>query len=278
MQHAKAFVFLVTTCIALLAGPLPVVGQAPPAAPPTSTRSKALLPVADYAQLTAPGDAQSTVRKRTDDLFNGGHYVSPVPSVGGSQFLNLELGARLSSTPVDGSDLIARCVVVDARAFLAGDKGTVYSSYTLRVNEALKAGVAHVRADATLEGIRYGGIVQYSNDVSVAFVVNDCEPLAIGTEYVLFMKYLAQDTYPVIQMAYAITPHGISAVDGNVGSDVPASSFDGTRVDAFLTALRTRIASPSTPMPLNLPRELSTRRKLTSDCNGARAAEIDCIL
>jgi hypothetical protein len=98
--------------------------------------------------------------------------------------------ANISALPAAQSDAVVIGEVIDGHAYLSNDKTGVYSEFTIRVKEVLKAGnQIPLDADNSIVIEREGGAVRFpSGRVQKYRIAHQGMPRP-GRQYVLFLKY-----------------------------------------------------------------------------------------
>lgn len=206
------------------------------------------IPVANYA---ASGQAEPVVRdlrhvrssrydkRRAEPLSELPPGIEELPLIS-------HWGRRIAALPSTQSDAVVIGEVTDAQAHLSNDRSSVYSEFTVRVEEVLKGlnQIPIAPSEAiTLE--REGGGVRFpSGRVQRYRIAHQGMPL-VGRRYVLFLKYNKQGGGFSILTGY----------DLRKGRVIPLDSLDqfgvykGTDENSFLNAVRDSIAHPTEVQP-----------------------------
>lgn len=150
--------------------------------------------------------------------------------------------ADFKPIPISVSDLVIAGTISDARAHLSEDKNSVYSEFTVTINEVLKnnASVSLLPGGSiTLE--RKGGRVRYpSGHISWLFVVGQGLPQLNG-QYVFFLKTTDEDGLFDILTGYEICAGRIEPLDDSPGV-VHFERYSGSDATAFVNDVRNSIA------------------------------------
>jgi hypothetical protein len=133
--------------------------------------------------------------------------------------------------------------ISDAKAHLSEDKNSVYSEFTVTINEVLKNDTAlplGVGGSVTLE--RKGGRVRYpSGHISWFYVAGQGLPLP-NAQYVLFLKTTDEERLFDILTGYQILDGRIAPLDESPGV-VHFERYSGSDARAFLDEIRNSLVS-----------------------------------
>ena len=144
--------------------------------------------------------------------------------------------------PSAQSDAVVIGEVTDAQAHLSNDRTSVYSEFTVRVEEVLKNPnqIALTPSEAIILE-REGGAVRFpSGRVQRYRIAHQRMPL-VGRQYVLFLKYNNQGGGFSILTGYDLRKDQVIPLD----SLDQFAVYKGTDKNSFLNAVRDSVAHPS---------------------------------
>lgn len=121
---------------------------------------------------------------------------------------------NISDLPTDKSELIVEGRVTNSGAFLASDKGAVYSEFTVQVSDVLKdTSGLNVRTGDSIVTERFGGRVKYPNGQIVRYGIVAQGSPAKGRNYLFFLSRPEQGNYNILT-AYELQGNKVQALDG----------------------------------------------------------------
>lgn len=83
---------------------------------------------------------------------------------------NNPYGQILPDFPIDDSDLIVEGQVTDSAAYFSDDRGTVYSEFTIRITDIVKADPnLNITPQDSIITERYGGRVKYPGGRTIRY-------------------------------------------------------------------------------------------------------------
>lgn len=152
----------------------------------------------------------------------------------------------LPALPVPQSGAIVVGEVVDAQAYLSGDKTDVYSEFTVRVEEVLKAdGRAELAPGSLVVTERQGGAVRFSSGSVQHYGVHRQGVPLVSRRYVLFLKPDDQGQDFQILTGYELRAGRVFPLDGEDVQDKRAelqfARYRGSDEVTFLNAVREAI-------------------------------------
>jgi hypothetical protein len=203
---------------------------------------KRQFPIVDSSEPEPSEPQERTKRQKRSKKYN----TDKVPNVG-PQLVQSAQGyhwpADFKPIPVSASDVVVVGTISDARAHLSEDKNSVYSEFTVTINEVLKnnASLSLVAGNSiTLE--RKGGRVRYpSGHISWFYVAGQGLPQLNG-QYVLFLKSTDEEQLFDILTGYEIRDNRIEPMDYSPGV-VHFERYSGSDATDFLNKIRSSIAS-----------------------------------
>lgn len=145
------------------------------------------IPVADYDSAEDKNPEKEKKRKDKSKRYDKNKFVSKKP------FENTAVGRfdespALPAIPASESDLIIIGQVLDASAYMSSDKGTVYSEFTILVNEVLKNQASdNIAQGSVVSTDREGGFVRYPKGEKVLYEIIGKNLPVVGKQYILFL-------------------------------------------------------------------------------------------
>ncbi len=151
--------------------------------------------------------------------------------------------ADFKPLPVSASEAVIVGTISDAKAHLSEDKKSVYSEFSVTINDVLKngSGLSLLPGDSiTLE--REGGRVRYpSGHISWFYVVGKGLP-QLNTQYVFFIKTTEEERLFEILTGYEICSGRIEPLDYSPGV-VHFERYSGLDAAGFINEIRRSINS-----------------------------------
>ncbi|MGI9105773.1 MAG: hypothetical protein ACR2G4_05950 [Pyrinomonadaceae bacterium] len=226
---------------------------------PTSAQessSNAQYPVVDYAAQLPAGPEKRALRQTRNSRYDIKEATVDVQQArlkedSPSVLLDLPISHAPVETaiPIGQSDAIVIGEVTDAQAFLSNDKTSVYSEFTVRIEEPIKQiSSMPLAAGGSITAERQGGAVRFPSGKVLQRGALGKNSLSIGRRYVLFLKYNndAQD-YSVIT-GYELRGGRVFPLDGIPESEGKITQFEayrnykGTAESVFLNNIKTEVA------------------------------------
>jgi hypothetical protein len=203
-------------------------------------------PVADFEpvnDIAAQADAASKeVRQARNRMFDGqfdppdhgfrpGQMEATLVDVWKTDLL-------LEPIPLQKSDTVVECEILDLRAYMSNDRAGVYSEFTIRVDESLKA---PANLDLPKGGqatvLRVGGDIRFPDGRVLHRRSRNRRYPHLGGRYVLFLAYK-----PESRAFYLIT--GYELLDGHIFSldtSPPCMEYNNLVESVFLKDLKNRM-------------------------------------
>ena len=176
----------------------------------------ALLPTVDYQAPEPSSPKELSIRQTRGNRYNESPmHVKELPPNVEQLPLNSHSWLGLSSIPAGQSDAIIVGEVNDAQAQLSNDKTGVYSEFTIRVEQTLKASTGIPATSIVVE--RTGGAVRFPSGRIVRYEAHNQGMPRVGGRYLLFLKYNSDgEDYSLLT--------GYEFINGNV---VPLDNVEG---------------------------------------------------
>lgn len=199
-------------------------------------------PIADFSVSEPADPAKKAKSKARDKRYNKKEQI-PISEYATNivGFNHCQVG--LPALPVAQSRVVLIGRVKDAQAHLSSNKESVYSEFTVQLNEVLKKDSGEVVApDALVTATRDGGRVRLpSGKIALQHIAAQGMP-RVGQEYVFFLTRDDEEQDFHIVTAYELRGNDVMPVD--FPGDHPINQYIGADKASFLSALRTAVASP----------------------------------
>jgi hypothetical protein len=218
-------------------------------------QSRLGFPSTDYEESELIDPVKRAIRKekqkRYDDVFK---MVAKSPHPDDAEVsLILDFGPELPALPLVKSNVIIVGVVEDAQAHLSHNKKSIYSEFTVRIKDVLKAHTA-LPPDNLITVDRPGGFVKYPNGQKVLYRFSGERMPRVGKRYVFFLKYVDSD-YRILT-AYELDEKRVYPLDDSE----QFNAFRGHGETSFLSTLRNSLVKLVTPgVNISLGRLFKTR-------------------
>lgn len=204
---------------------------------------KGRFPLADYDAPEPAEPQKRAVRKARNERHNksmlGVKGGLNAPSDSGDEIV-LRTDWEVNTPPIPAalSDVVLIGEISDANAYVSADKNGVYSEFTLRVEQVLKAVApsAHVKGVVTVE--RQGGRVRYPSGRVEWYRIALQEIPLVNRRYVLFLKRIDEDSFSIVT-GYELRDGHVYALDGGASQ---FAAYNGTDEASFLQLVREAIA------------------------------------
>ncbi|MCA1637986.1 MAG: hypothetical protein LC768_06565, partial [Acidobacteria bacterium] len=145
--------------------------------------------------------------------------------------------------PIAESEIVIIGKVLNAEAHLSDSKGSVYSEFTIQVEEVLKSSKLYeITQGGSITIDSLGGAVQYPNGAKVYYFVVPIKELPhVGRRYVLFLTNVDKSPNFNILTGYELRGGKIYPLD----SRERFQKLKGTSETEFITNIREMMAQPS---------------------------------
>lgn len=224
----------------------PQVANQTPSQPTAKELDDAATPVAEFNDSNPVSSERASKNARWDNHRLVNNQADPgVASVVRDHWE----GQSLSDLPTDVSDLIVEGKVTDSAAFLSNDKGDVYSEFTVKVTEVLKAAPGlTIKPGESIAAQRWGGRVKYPDGRIVRYgFVGQGSPMK-GGKYLFFLSKSGQGDFNILT-GYEVQGNKVVALDGSrintrgLGS-WPFDKHNGEDYDIFRKGVAQAISNP----------------------------------
>jgi hypothetical protein len=140
--------------------------------------------------------------------------------------------------PIDESSLIVAGEVVAVNAFLSNDRGSVYTEFTIRIDESLKNNSSGKEQPEKVTADREGGVVVYPGGQRVLYQDSDLGLPRLGSKYLFFLKKDGPSPNYRIITSYDLDGNKIRQVEMGQNFD----EFKNSDQTIFLEKVRNKIA------------------------------------
>ena len=193
--------------------------------------SKLSFPSADYEEIEPTDPITRAKRREKQKRYDNFRAVDRIPHPGTAEVATILELPDLPAMPLAKSSVIIVGVVENAQAHLSESKTNIYSEFTVRITDILKAGTS-LPPDNLIIVDRQGGVVKYPNGQRVLYRFSGEGMPGVGKRYVFFLEYVNQD-YRILT-AYEFSEKGVSPLDGSE----QFNQFRGQNEATFLGTLR----------------------------------------
>lgn len=168
-------------------------------------------PTAEFNEAAPTDPLKRAQRQQKQRRKNGLGLVSlnPEPGMGGGAFLP-QNQFDFPGIPVEQSPVIVIGDVLQSEAHLSEDKTNVYSEFTIRLVDVIKADSSLPASEMVVE--RLGGYVRYSDGRKLLYRVGTGGMPRVGARYLFFLKPTPELDYSILT-AYEFGDKGIVALD-----------------------------------------------------------------
>jgi len=214
----------------------------PQATPPPGLPDFSQYGIADYDGIESGEASELKRRKRISKRYDKEGWVTKYPHHDTVKIGRVKENVPPPTVPTEESDLIISGKVIGVKAFMSSDKSSVYSEFTIKINEILKnSGVAGLKAGDSITIDRAGGVVRYLNGQEVLYLDSDDGLPEAGREYALFLEADKKSgNYKVVTL-YELQQNQTIPLDS--GRNVDDIKRMGKH--EFLRTIRQRMSVPS---------------------------------
>jgi len=186
-------------------------------------------PIADFNEAEPIEPSKRELRKQKQKRKNGLGLVSlnPEPNTGGGVFLPHNQ-FNFPAIPVEQSSVIVIGDVLQSEAHLSEDKTGVFSEFTIRLVDVMKAESSLTGTEIIVE--RLGGQVRYPDGRTLLYRVGTGGMPRLGARYLFFLKPSPELDYSILT-AYEFGKKGIVPLD----SSRQFAEYEGYDSNAFRT-------------------------------------------
>jgi hypothetical protein len=140
--------------------------------------------------------------------------------------------------------------VADAKAYVTGDKSTVYSEFTVQVRKVLKDyAQARMLPGESIVVERPGGRVRYPGGHVSRFFLTGLGMPGVARQYVLFLTRNSEDESYRLLTGYELLNGHVFPLDETTSSQTDFDAYINMDEAAFFKQLDSAIAAPSSADP-----------------------------
>ncbi|MCD9186100.1 MAG: hypothetical protein LUM44_06685 [Pyrinomonadaceae bacterium] len=200
-------------------------------------------PVVDYDTPEIANATEREARRLKSKRYDGQQYFvkkNPHPETDG--VIVYDAVKPPPAIPIAESNLIVIGEINTATAFLANDKGSVYTEFTIRVDEIFRAdNTGKITKDSIITTDRAGGYVRYQNGQKVIYRFDGQDFPEVGGHYLLFLKTEKDSPNYVLVTAYELKDGKARSLD----TVIPYNEFNGTS-DNLMQIIKTKVTALTT--------------------------------
>ena len=201
------------------------------------------LPIFDPSRPGTPDEKKEARRKAKGRKYSNPSFPISEEHYNISHVLE---GGPMTALPVEQSNLIVVGEVTNAEAILSNDSTSIYSEFTIQVNEVLKSDLTEsiTKGDSIIIE-RVGGRLKLpSGKFAVERLIGTRMPL-VGRVYVLFLiKHPENSMY--IHAGYELSGDQVTPLDNYEGH--PTQKYKGVLSDKLLSDIRLALNNKSTAL------------------------------
>jgi hypothetical protein len=197
--------------------------------------------IADYDANELPKGPELEKRKRKSKRYDREGWVVKYPHPDTGKIGRVTEKEPPPTIPTEESDLIVSGKVVNVKAYLSNDKSSVYSEYTIKVNQILKNRIdTELKTEDSITFDRSGGVVRYSNGQEVLYLDSDDGLPEVGREYALFLQAdKRSENYKIVTLYELQENHTVPLDFGRNVDDIKRMGKGD-----FLLSVRQRLSIP----------------------------------
>lgn len=241
MKRQRVVLIFFPLIVAVVAAIIIVPGKSQEQKPrPAKTRPKTSeetrFPIAEYLAVEPTDPAERSKRQARGKKYKSSSWGIHPDAHSDSVVRVDSVDTSLPALPSEKSSAVIVGQVTEANAYISNDKSSVYSVFTIQVNEVLKKpGNVTLSTASVIDVEREGGRVRFPNGRLRIYMIDDFGMPKVGARYVLFLS----DSPTGFEL---IT--GYELVEGRVYplDDLPNSrTYEDSDELTFLSHLRTTI-------------------------------------
>jgi hypothetical protein len=236
---------VVLTTIAVTLGTLDSHSQQknPPATPRQDDLSKYAIVDYDAIGSTMGSEKAREERRIKSERYNGQHWVIGTPDPADGMVGRYDEVPIPDAVPATASDLIIIGQITTANAFLSTDKRSVYTEFTVCIDDLLLRGNG---SNDTVKGScltvdREGGYVRYPNGQKVLYRISGKDLPQVGSTYLLFLTNDKKSANYTVFTGYELTQNSFVPLD----REIDLGDLSGMEKSSFIKAVRLKISQSS---------------------------------
>jgi hypothetical protein len=245
LKHTKAGLFVALFTLMLVVAILLSARVDMSLARETPQEPEAELPIVDY-NAPEPADREKRERRRAKgEKYKGDRPIDPkIGEMTRTTYEHWFYG--LTPLPTAQSEAVIVGEVTNANAYLTSDKSTIYSEYTVRVDEVLKTNDPTIIPNCKVDAQRLGGRVRVPSGQIQKYEVSGLGVPRIGRKYALFLVRYQQDL--VLLTGYELHQNKVKPLDSVQMFQV----YKNMDVQTFMDTLRQAIITPRPHRGMNI--------------------------
>lgn len=198
-------------------------------------------PVVDY-ETSEPTDPKRLAKKRSVGKKYDKAEI-PISEKADTIVSVVHWAAGLPALPIAQSQAIVIGMITNAEANLSNDKTSVYSEFTIRIEETLKnETTASLVPNGEISASRGGGRVRFpSGHVVLQWSSGQGLP-KVGQRYVLFLTRDQEQNFNILT-GYELKADRVRLLDNPGGGTHPIAQHEGKEENSFLQELRANIVN-----------------------------------
>ncbi len=143
--------------------------------------------------------------------------------------------------PVKESELILIGKVLEAAAHLSNNKKTVYSEFTVQIDEILRDTTGNIKKEGSVTVDREGGFVEYKNGLRRLHRIAALSMPQVGGKYILFLRNREKGPNYEIINGYELKDGGVI----NLTASTETRSYFGMDQTVLLSKVRKALSEAS---------------------------------
>lgn len=197
-------------------------------------------PIVDYSTNETTDQLRQAKNRRHNNPNNP--PIAELPAGGDMLPLNVHWWQGIPALPVSESAAIVLGEVTCRNAYLSEDKTSIYSEFTIQVEQVFKNDTESVITPGSqLIAERTGGAVRFASGKTQHYRLSNQGFPQTSAKYVLFLQHT--DAAYVILTGYRLREEQVIPLDGFPGAKLPFEQFRGMPVSTFLRALEETVNS-----------------------------------
>jgi hypothetical protein len=211
-------------------------------APQKTADFESQYPIADYAA-PEPSDPKERERRRNKaKKYN--NKKGGVDPYSDSTFQPSDWARGLPALPAMQSEAVIIGEVIDAKAYLSEDKETVYSEFTVNINDVLKnSSTSQLAINHVVNVERQGGRVRFPSGHINTIVIGGQGMPRVGRRYLLFLTSSDGQDFSIV-LGYELSGGHVFLLDNAYPGD-PIRDYQGVDETLFLSKVRGAITNSS---------------------------------
>ena len=157
------------------------------------------------------------------------------------RILQTDAYLTVPAIPVKESELIVIGKVLAAAAHLSNNKKTVYSEFTVQIDEILRDTTGNIKKEGSVTVDREGGFVEYKNGLRRFHAIGALSMPQVGGKYILFLRNRDKGPNYEIINGYELKDDGVRVLTHSPET----ISYFGMDQTVLLSRVRKALSEPS---------------------------------